>query len=184
MDAAMNDESLMLAYCAGDAAAFEHLYARHKGGVYRYLKRQCGNESTAEELFQDVWLNIIRARQRYEASARFTTWLYHIAHNRLIDHYRRNSRLPASYDDEAADEIEDHCQLDAVAEINRARQAEKLLDCIGQLPEAQRESFLLKEEAGLSLLEIAEVTASGRETIKSRLRYALTALRRCLQGLL
>lgn len=180
----MNDETLMLAYCGGDATAFEHLYSRHKGGVYRYLKRQCGNEATAEELFQDVWMNIVHARKRYEASAKFTTWLYHIAHNRLIDHYRKNSHLPTSYDDESADEIEDHCSLDAVAEINRGRQAEKLLDCIGQLPEAQRESFLLKEESGLSLVEIAEVSGTGRETIKSRLRYALGALRRCLQGLL
>lgn len=180
----MNDETLMLAYCGGDAVAFEHLYSRHKGGVYRYLKRQCSNEAIAEELFQDVWMNIVRARKRYEASAKFTTWLYHIAHNRLIDHYRKHSHLPASYEDESTDEIEDHCSLDAVSEINRSRQAEKLLDCIGQLPEAQRESFLLKEESGLSLLEIAEVAGTGRETIKSRLRYALMALRRCLQGLL
>lgn len=180
----MSDEALMQAYCNGDAAAFEHLYSRHKGGVYRYLKRQCGNEATAEELFQDVWLNIVRARKRYKASAKFTTWLYHIAHNRLIDHYRKNSHLPSSYDDEQTDDIEDHCPVDPVSEINRDRQAEKLLDCIGQLPEAQRESFLLKEETGLSLIEIAEVAGTGRETIKSRLRYALATLRRCLQGLL
>jgi len=180
----MNDETLMLAYCKGDAGAFESLYHRHKGGVYRYLKRQCGNEATAEELFQDVWMNIVRARERYEATAKFTTWLYHIAHNRLIDHYRKHSRLPASYEDEASEEIEDQCPVDPVGEVDRSRQANKLLDCIGQLPEAQRESFLLKEESGLSLLEIAEVSGTGRETIKSRLRYALVTLRRCLKGLL
>ena len=180
----MNDETLMLAYCEGDAAAFESLYNRHKGGVYRYLKRQCGNDATAEELFQDVWIKIVNARKRYQSSAKFTTWLYHIAHNRLIDHYRKNNRLPASYDEELTDEIEDNDQLDLVSEINRSRQADKLLDCINQLPEAQRESFLLKEESGLSLINIAEVTGTSRETIKSRLRYALSALRRCLRGLL
>ena len=180
----MNDENLMLAYCNGDAGAFESLYSRHKGGVYRYLKRQCGNEATAEELFQDVWMSIVHARKRYEASAKFSTWLYRIAHNRLIDHYRKHSRLPASYEDEMPDEIEDQCPVDPVDEINRSRQADKILDCIGQLPEAQRESFLLKEETGLSLIEIAEAAGTGRETIKSRLRYALAALRRCLQGLL
>ena len=180
----MNDETLMLAYCHGDATAFEYLYSRHKGGVYRYLKRQCGNEATAEELFQDVWTNIIKARKRYKASAKFTTWLYHIAHNRLIDHYRKSSRLPAYYDEEIVDNIEDEQQLDLVSEINRHRQAEKLLHCIGQLPEAQRESFLLKEESGLSLIDIAEVTETSRETIKSRLRYALNGLRRCLRGML
>ena len=180
----MNDETLMLAYCEGDASAFESLYNRHKGGVYRYLKRQCGNDATAEELFQDVWIKIVNARQRYQSSAKFTTWLYHIAHNRLIDHYRKNSRLPASYHEEPTEDIEDEGQLDPVSEINRRRQANKLLDCISQLPEAQRESFLLKEESGLSLVDIAEVAGTSRETIKSRLRYALTALRRCLRGVL
>jgi len=180
----MNDETLMLAYSDGDTSAFENLYRRHKGGVYRYLKRQCGNDATADELFQDVWMKLINARQRYKASAKFTTWLYHIAHNRLIDHYRKNSRVPESYEDDTTDDIEDHCSIDPVTDINRSRQAEKLLNCISQLPEAQRESFLLKEETGLSLVEIADVAGTSRETIKSRLRYALKALRRCLQGLL
>lgn len=179
----MNDETLMLAYSSGDTAAFKHLYGRHKGGVFRYLKRQCGNDATAEELFQDVWLKIINAKQAYKASAKFTTWLYHIAHNRLIDHYRKNSRIPASYEDDDLDEIEDLCHVDPVTDINRTRQAKKLLNCISQLPEAQRESFLLKEETGLSLIEIADVAGTSRETIKSRLRYAITALRRCLQRL-
>ena len=180
----MKDETLMLAYCSGDAAAFEHLYSRHKGGVYRYLKRQCSNDAIAEELFQDVWMNIVKARERYKASAKFSTWLYHIAHNRLIDHYRKTNHLPVSYNDEQIEEVEDSCPVDPVSEINRSRQAEKLLDCISLLPEAQRESFLLKEETGLSLIDIAEVAGTSRETIKSRLRYALSALRRCLQGLL
>jgi len=180
----MNDETLMLAYCGGDATAFASLYNRHKGGVYRYLKRQCGNQATADELFQDVWMNIVKARQRYKASAKFTTWLYHIAHNRLIDYYRNNSRLPVSYNEELTDEIKDNSQLDPVSEINRGRQAEKLIECIRQLPEAQRESFLLKEESGLSLIDIAEISGTSRETIKSRLRYAINGLRRCLRGLL
>lgn len=180
----INDEALMLAYCNGDTIAFEHLYSKHKGGVYRYFKRQCTNQAIAEELFQDVWMNIINARKRYKTSAKFTTWLYHIAHNRLIDHYRKNSRLPSSYAEEPIDEIEDNCTMDPVSEINRHRQAEKLLDCISQLPEAQRESFLLKEESGLPLIDIAEVMGTSRETIKSRLRYAIAALRRCLRGLL
>lgn len=179
----MSDEALMLAYCSGNSAAFEQLYQKHKGGVYRYLKRQCASDSIAEELFQDVWMNIIRARERYQATAKFSTWLYQVAHNRLIDHYRQSSRLPDSYNDDTV-EIEDHCSLDGIASIERDRQAEKLLNCIGQLPEAQRESFLLKEETGLTLNEIAEIVGTGRETIKSRLRYALGALRRCLKELL
>ena len=73
------DEDLMLAYAAGDATAFDALYARHKGGLYRYLMRQCGHAGIVDELFQDVWLSAIRARTTYVPSAKFTTWLYRIA---------------------------------------------------------------------------------------------------------
>jgi RNA polymerase sigma-70 factor (ECF subfamily) len=76
-----SDEDLMLAYAAGDAAAFDAIYARHKGGVYRYLLRQCRDAGIAEQLFQDVWMNLIRVRTR-QPSAKFTTWLYTLAHNR------------------------------------------------------------------------------------------------------
>ena len=84
----MCDEDLMLAYAAGDAAAFDALYARHKGGAYRFVLRGCGHAGVADELFQDVWMNVIRARASYVPSAKFTTWLYRIARNRLIDHRR------------------------------------------------------------------------------------------------
>src|SRR5437762_10763275 len=91
--AATSDEDLMLAYGAGDAASFDALYARHKGGVYRYLLRQLRNAGTADELFQDVWMNAIRVRASYVPTARFTTWLYTLAHNRLVDHWRSNSHI-------------------------------------------------------------------------------------------
>ena len=100
--AAPGDEDLMLAYAAGDAAAFDTLYARHKGGVYRYLLRQCRQGGVADELFQDVWMNLIRARASYVPSAKFTTWLYRLAHNRLIDHYRASGQVSlVSADDDA-----------------------------------------------------------------------------------
>src|SRR5437588_12187066 len=90
--AATTDEELMLAYAAGDAAAFDALYARHKGHVYRYLLRQCRQGVAVDELFQDVWMNLIRARGSYTPSAKFATYLYRLAHNRLIDHYRASGR--------------------------------------------------------------------------------------------
>ena len=89
MDNAAPDEELMTRYRDGDARAFEVLYTRHKGPLYRYLLRQCGAAALAEELFQDVWMNLIRTRERYEARAKFTTWLYTLAHHRVIDHHRR-----------------------------------------------------------------------------------------------
>src|ERR1700682_3111774 len=100
--AATSDEDLMLAYAAGEAAAFDTLYARHKGGVYRYLLRQCRDAGVAEQLFQDVWMNLIRVRATYQPSAKFTTWLYTLAHNRLIDHHRASGRVTlVSTDDES-----------------------------------------------------------------------------------
>jgi RNA polymerase sigma-70 factor, ECF subfamily len=185
--AAPSDEDLMLAYAAGDASAFDSLYARHKGGVYRYLLRQCRQAGVADELFQDVWMNLIRARASYAPTAKFTTWLYRLAHNRLIDHYRASGHLTlVSADDEAHEEL--------VASIPAARSdepqrraenrelGERLRTALAALPPAQRDAFLLQQEGGLSLAEIAELTGAGAETVKSRLRYAVDKLRAELSG--
>ncbi|HSO79887.1 MAG TPA: sigma-70 family RNA polymerase sigma factor, partial [Chromatiaceae bacterium] len=94
-----SDEQLMLAYRNGDAEAFAILYHRHRGPLYRYLLQGCANPATAEELFQDVWTNLIRVRETYRVEARFTTWLYRLAHNRLVDHYRRG-RMPWGGDED------------------------------------------------------------------------------------
>ena len=180
--AAPGDEDLMLAYAAGDAAAFDTLYARHKGGVYRYLLRQCRQGGVADELFQDVWMNLIRARASYVPSAKFTTWLYRLAHNRLIDYYRASGQVSlVSADDEAhADTV---AALPAQAGDQPERRTEnhelgaRLKDAVAALPFVQREAFLLHQEGGLSLAEIAELTGVGVETVKSRLRYATNKLR-------
>jgi len=179
---AQSDEELMLAYAAGDAGAFDALYARHKGGVYRYLARQCRQSGVADELFQDVWMNLIRARASYAPTAKFTTWLYRLAHNRMIDHFRASGHLTlVSSDDEAHE--------DAVMALPAARASEpepraenrelgeRLRAALAALPPAQREAFLLQQEAGMSLAEIAALTGVGAETVKSRLRYALSKLR-------
>jgi RNA polymerase sigma-70 factor (ECF subfamily) len=185
MDNAAPDEELMNRYRDGDARAFEVLYTRHKGPLYRYLLRQCGAAALAEELFQDVWMNLIRTRERYEARAKFTTWLYTLAHHRVIDHYRRQAAgVPISYDDDPdeplIEQVADSELRQPDNELDRRRLGQRLLVQIAALPEAQREAFLLREESGLSLAEIADVTGVNTETAKSRLRYALTKLR---QGL-
>jgi RNA polymerase sigma-70 factor (ECF subfamily) len=182
MNKGPSDELLMLAYRDGDASAFEVLYSRYRGPMFRYLLRQCGNASVAEELFQDVWMNLIRARERYEVKAAFSTFVFQMAHNRLIDYYRKVSgKLPVSYDDDLEDSqswLVDDGQPSIDAQVDTLRQVERLLQAIDQLPEAQREAFLLKEEGGLSLEEIADATGVNRETVKSRLRYAVNKLRK------
>jgi len=184
---ASGDEDLMQGYASGDAAAFDRLYARHKGGVYRYLLRHCGNAGTADELFQDVWMNVIRARASYAPSAKFATWLYRIAHNRVVDHWRTTGRVELVHaiddDDDPIDAIpaarNDEPEVRAGAREIGAR----LAAALAGIPPAQREAFLLHQEGGLDLAEIATITGAGVETVKSRIRYALTKLRAELEDL-
>ena len=103
MDELRTDEALMLAYRDGDAAAFEALYARHRAKLFRYLLRQCGRREQADEMFQEIWMSVIRARSNYEVTAKFTTWLYRIAHNRLVDSYRAAGRQ-AEFEKDVVDE--------------------------------------------------------------------------------
>jgi RNA polymerase sigma-70 factor, ECF subfamily len=180
-----SDEALMLAYAAGRATAFDTLYARHKGGVYRYLLRHCGNAGTADELFQDVWMNAIRARDRYVPTAKFTTWLYTLAHHRLVDHWRASGQARFASIDDDGDEAT-RAAVEALPASRReepeARMAtrqlrEQLHAALASLPAVQRDAFLLQQEGGLSLAEIAALTGVGMETVKSRLRYAVAKLR-------
>ncbi len=179
------DAALMLAYRAGDAAAFEALYARWRAPLYRYFLHQCGHAGQADELFQDVFMRVIGAAANYEPTAKFTTWLFRIAHNRLVDHWRKLGREPVD-----PLPAEEDCEFDAPApesatperEAERRELGRALLAALNELPEVQREAFLLAEEGGLTLEEIAAIAGVGRETIKSRLRYASTKLRHKLES--
>ena len=172
----------MLAYRDGEAAAFEALYACHRGPLFRYLLHQCGRREQADEMFQEIWMSVIRARGGYEVSAKFTTWLYSIAHNRLIDGFRARGRL-AEFEVEAGDAEGDPPDCPAPANtqperlLERAQLAGRLLVAIEALPAAQREAFLLATEGGLTVEEIGNATGTGFETAKSRLRYAYSRLR-------
>ena len=182
------DEALMLAYGNGDGTAFNVLYGRWRGPLYRYFLRQCGHSGHADELFQDVFMRVIGAATNYEPTARFSTWVFRIAHNRLVDHWRKLGREPV--DPLPSGDIGDDCELDPPGPENSApdRQAESrelgeaLMAALNELPDVQREAFLLAEEGGLTLEEIASISGVGRETIKSRLRYATAKLRNKLES--
>jgi RNA polymerase sigma-70 factor (ECF subfamily) len=182
MDAAVDpDAMLMLAYARGDLAAFEALYARHRGMLYRFLLRSVRDPHRTDELFQETWSRVISARARYQPQAKFSTWLLQIAHNLMIDGARR--KWPVSGSDEAnaalanvampEREQPDH----ALSDFERRRGLQRAIE---QLPDEQRTAILLRLENDLSLEEIATVTGAGRETVKSRLRYAMNRLREVL----
>jgi RNA polymerase sigma-70 factor (ECF subfamily) len=187
-DDSRTDEALMLAYRDGNVTAFEVLYGRWRGPLYRYFLRQCDHSGHADELFQDVFMRVIGATASYTPTAKFSTWLFSIAHNRLVDHWRKTGResveaLPSSEDG-------DDCEFDPPAPVSAGpdrqfesrKLGEALVAALTELPDVQREAFLLAEEGGLTLEEIASVAGVGRETIKSRLRYATSKLRDKLES--
>lgn len=173
----------MQAYCAGSAQAFDVLYQRHRGPLYRYVCRQC-HRSSVDEIYQDIWLKIIKARSAYQATAKFTTYLYTIARRRLIDHYRSQHRHETAVYDESEDEdavsVAGPVQIEPEYSAASTQTLDHLLEEIERLPPAQREAFLLQEEAGMSLTEIAVTLDVGVETVKSRIRYAIDKLRKRL----
>lgn len=184
---ASTDEDLMRAWQGGDASAFEALYRRYRASLYRFLVRQAGGEAAGEELYHDVWMTLVRRREDWQPTAALKTYLYRIAHSRLVDHYRHHNRrshpLDVSIDADDGPEPADSCPTSrADARWEATGQAEAIRRCLDALPEAQREAFLLKEESEMGLAEIAEVTGAGVEAIKSRVRYAIARLRRCLEG--
>jgi RNA polymerase sigma factor (sigma-70 family) len=181
-----SDEDLIERYGRGDAAAFETLYRRHEMRIWRYLHRHVDNRATADELMQEVWFAVAREAERYEPTARFTTWLFTIAHNRMIDSIRKNRRQTSleALGHESESVIQ---QLTAdpgagpwAATVARD-QAGGLARALAKLPTEQRQAFLLQAEGDLSVEEIAAITDSSFETTKSRLRYARTKLRELLK---
>ncbi|NCT66263.1 MAG: RNA polymerase sigma factor [Rhodanobacteraceae bacterium] len=172
------DEELMLAYAGGDLLAFETLYRRQRGMLYRFLLRSLHHRADADELFQETWSRAIAARERYRPEAKFSTWLLQIAHNLVVDRFRRHR--PHAWPDESdaylrrLDAPESERPERVFSEFEQRRRLQLALE---ELPEEQRVAFLLRVEGGLGLEEIGEVTGAGRETVKSRLRYALARIR-------
>src|ERR1700691_4199878 len=181
-----SDEELMARYGRGDAAAFEALYRRHEMRVWRYLERNVGNRATADELMQDVVFAVARDATRYEPSARFTTWLFTIAHNRMIDSIRsRRPQLRLETLGYEAQSVVQNMTADAgaapLAAAEALDQAAALRQAIKELPGEQRDAFLLHVEGDLSVEEAAAITDTSFETAKSRLRYARSKLRDLLK---
>lgn len=188
-----DDETLMQRYQRGggneSAAAFDTLYARHRGGLYRFILRQCRSRDEAEELFQEVWMNVIQSREVYRVEAKFRTWLYTLAHHRVMDFFRRHQRrdivlvdgaLVDGFVDEAYVAIASRVDEPIVRAESR-QQGDAILRELDALPSPQREAFLLYEEGGMSVEEIAHTTGVTFEAAKSRLRYAIARLRERLK---
>jgi RNA polymerase sigma-70 factor, ECF subfamily len=182
------DAALMQRYSRGDGDAFQELYLRYRAPLHRFTLRLSGNPVEAEEIFQEVWMAVVRGKERYVSSARFITYLFAIAHRRSSDRWRKRLRRGDRNDDlptggeltgteaEAADTpLPDEL-------IHNLELGQALLAAIASLPLPQRETFLMRCEGDLNLEEIAAATGVSRETAKSRLRYATQRLRQALQA--
>ncbi len=175
-----SDDDLMLAWAGGDGRAFDQLYARYRRPLYRYLFHAARDRALADELFQDVWTRIIGARKRFRKGAGFKRYAFRIAHNRLVDHWRALDRRREDADGSEAEPATSRADSPE-AGVEQAQHRTQLIEALGQLSRVQREAFLLQQEAGLTLAEIAERSGVGRETVKSRLRYATARLKTLLK---
>lgn len=175
-----SDERLMSQFAAGDAHAFESLYRRYRNGLFRFIVRQVSSDAVAEELFQDVWLKIINARDSYRVEAKFSTYIFTIARRRIIDHYRGQQRKPVELDSDIAGRtIDPESQTGEAAE--HLQHLERFARALNGLPDEQREAFLLHIEGGMDIDQIAAVMQVKREAAKSRLRYAVNKLKQALK---
>ena len=179
----VDDGELMLRYAGGDARAFEALYQRIRAPLWRFVCRQLRDETIAADVFQETWTRVIAHRNRYQRRAQFSTWIYRIAHNCCVDHWRRSGRRQQrelADAGDALDSIADEMSPTPAVIAETEQSAALLREALARLPEPQREAFLLYAEAGLEIAAIAEVTGVGAETAKSRLRYAVAKLKRQL----
>ena len=187
-DAGESDEALITRYAGGDVSAFALLYERHEMRVWCYLQRNVANRATADELMQEVWFAVARDAARYQPTARFTTWLFTIARNRMIDSVRTQRRTVSleSVDLESESmiaQLSTEPSVGPLAAVVVRERAVALSEAMGQLPPEQRDAFLLQVEGELSVEEVATIMRSSFETTKSRLRYARTRLRELLHEL-
>jgi RNA polymerase sigma-70 factor (ECF subfamily) len=186
------DEMLMVRYQRGDAQAFAALVRRHNRPVYNFVFRQLRDSVAAEDLTQDVFMRVVQNAAEFKHEARFSTWLYSITRNLCVDQLRRLShRRHASLDAPRAGARDSAPPLGETlpdqspgASAERSAQSNQVRGTIERalsaLPDDQREVFLLREVANLPFREIAEITETPENTVKSRMRYALDRLREAL----
>lgn len=180
-----SDAQLLAAHIAGDAHAFARLYDRHDRAAFAFIRRTLGppHADAAEDLHQETWAAIARNAAAFDpARAAFGAWLFTIARRKVFDHFRRSKvAVLTSPRDDIADAVPDPAPT-ALEQVETRERAEQVVAAVEALPLAQRETFVMVAQAGLSLKEVADATGVAMETAKSRLRYARTALRRALAG--
>ncbi|MBN1256479.1 MAG: sigma-70 family RNA polymerase sigma factor [Planctomycetes bacterium] len=183
-----SEEDLLAAYVEGDESAFEELLARVGGMLYVFIRRMMGEDTRAEDVYQDVLIKIATRAHYYHSHSKLKPWLFQIARNACIDSLRRESRrtvvsLDSIDEDQITPGVGKHPpgkQEAPDAKVMREELSAAILRVVQALPDEQREVFLLKEEGGLTFRQISRILGCEKETAKSRMRYALERLRNAL----
>ncbi len=187
------DEQLMLDHGDGSEEAFAELLRRHQAGILNYIYRMVNNRHIAEELTQDVFMALVKNAHRYEPRAKFTTYLYTIASNIVSKEWLRRKRRPLllslyagwgrGKDDDGFDPLEHvgDVKADVLGQFKQGEISDAVNDALNDLPEHQREAFVLRRFRDLPYEEIAEIVGSPVGTVKSRVVRAERALRPLLE---
>ena len=172
-----SDDQLMIAFDRGERTAFDQLYSRYKQPLYNYFHRACGNPAEVDELFQNVWLRVIASASRYCNEGRFRSWIFTLAHNCLMDYYRKSSNQLMGMEESGsvATSLVDNNHGEVI--LAGAELKQFILFAISSLPREQREAVVLREQSGFSVKEIGNIQNISTEAAKSRLRYAYKKLR-------
>ena len=185
-----SDEELLRAYRDGDSAAFKTLFGRYRVPLFNFLLRRVRDRGRAEELYQDSWTKVIERSAEFRGDSQFSTWLYTIARNACIDHQRKMKfRGHASLDETQRGANQPMVERVANPGLGPDQLAsgqalrERIRIAVEELPEEQREVFLLRQLQGLGFKEVAEVVGVPVNTVKSRMRYALERLQLGLDDL-
>jgi RNA polymerase sigma factor (sigma-70 family) len=185
MNKMISDYELIQRFIKGEQSCFEEIIHRHKNKVYAYISMYIRDQALVEDIFQDTFLKVIQSVKtgKYYDNGKFLSWVMRIAHNLIIDHFRRLKQLNVtSNDNYESDLFNSHKLSDAnVEDIMVSVQIRKdVRKLISQLPDDQKEVVILRHYAGLSFKEIAEITDVSINTALGRMRYALINMRKIM----
>lgn len=181
-----SDYELLDRFIKGEQSCFEHLIHRHKNKVFAYISLYIRDQALAEDIFQDTFLKVIQSVKagKYYDNGKFISWVMRIAHNLIIDHFRRIKQMNTVSNDDYDSDLFNSKRFaeDNVEDSLVKRQIQKdIRRLIGQLPDDQREVVILRHYAGLSFKEISEITEVSINTALGRMRYALINMRKMME---